>query len=115
MKVDPTDKFRHQQDLEYVCKVKDCEFRWNLSIQMATKLKHNKPDWDKAGKIRKIIEISCPAEVDNITKKVDKKLNNYGPLLCQLQIMDLSNSTNCYWSVGLCSKMFRNVYLSSSF
>ena len=54
LKIDPTDKIKHQQDPEYVYKVKDCEFWWNLSIKTATKLKHNKPDivaWDRAGKI----------------------------------------------------------------
>ena len=89
LKIDPTDKFKHQQDPEYVYKVKDCEFWWNLPIKTATKLKHNKPDivaWDTAGKICKIIEISCPADV-NITKKVEEKLNNYGPLIRNLQIM----------------------------
>ena len=89
MKIDPTDKFKHQQDPEYVYKVKDCEFWWNLPIKTATKLKHNKPDivaWDRAGKICKIIEISCPAD-DNITKKVEEKLNKYGPLVRNLQIM----------------------------
>ena len=44
LKNDPTDKFKHQQDPEYVYKVKDCEFWWNLSIKTAAKLKHNKPD-----------------------------------------------------------------------
>ena len=29
-KTDPTDKFKHQQDPEYVYIVKDCEFWWNL-------------------------------------------------------------------------------------
>ena len=89
LKTDPTDKFKHQQDPKYVYKVKDCEFWWNLSIKTATKLKHNKPDivaWDRAGKICKIIEISCPADV-NITKKVEEKLNNYGPLIRNLQMM----------------------------
>ena len=82
LKINPTDKFKHQQDPEYVFKVKDCEFWSNLPIKTATKLKHNKPDnvaWDMAGKICKIIEISWPADV-NITKKV-------GPLIRNLQIM----------------------------
>ena len=38
LKTDPTDKFKHQQDPEYVYKVIDCEFWWNLSIKTATKL-----------------------------------------------------------------------------
>ena len=38
------------------------------------------------GKICKIIEISCPADI-NITKKIEEKLNNYGPLICNLQII----------------------------
>ena len=58
-------------------------------IKIATKLKHNKPDivaWDTAGTICKIIEIGCPADA-NITKQVEEKLNNYGPLIRNLQIM----------------------------
>ena len=89
LKIDPTDKLKHRQDPEYVYKVKNCEFWWNLSIKTAAKLKHNKPDivaWNRARKICKIIEISCPADV-KITKKVEEKLNNYGPLICNLQIM----------------------------
>ena len=52
------------------------------------KLKHNKPDivvWGRK-KICKIIEISCPADV-NIMEKVEEKLNNYSSLICNLQIM----------------------------
>ena len=63
LKIDPTDKFKHQQNPEYIYKVKDCEFWWNLSIQTATKLKHNKPDivaWDRTEKFCKIIDISYP-------------------------------------------------------
>ena len=89
MKIDPTDKFKHQQDLEYIYKVKDCEFWWNLSIKTAIKLKHNKLDivaWDRAEKNCKIIDISCSADV-NITKKVEEKLNNCRPLIRNLQIM----------------------------
>ena len=63
---------------EYIYKVKDCEFWWNFSIQTATMLRHNKLDT--------VVEICCPADV-NITKKVEEKLNNYGPLICNLQIM----------------------------
>ena len=77
-KIDPTDKFKHHQHTEYIYKVKDCEFWWNLSIKTATTLKHNKPDivaWDGAGKICKIVEISCPTDL-NITKNVEEKINN---------------------------------------
>ena len=65
------------------------EFWWNLSVKTATKLKHNKPDivaWDRLGKICKMVEISCPADV-NVMKKVEEKLKNYGPLICNFQIM----------------------------
>ena len=70
LKINQTDKFKHQQDPEYVYKVKDCEFWWNLSMETATKLKHNKPDivaWDRSRKICKVIVISCTADV-KITK-----------------------------------------------
>ena len=69
-----TDKLKHQQDLEHIYKVKDCEFWWNLAIKTATKLKHNKPDivaCDRAEKNCKIIEVSCPADV-NIRKRLRK-------------------------------------------
>ena len=105
--MNPTDKFKHQQDPEYV--YKDCEFWWNLFIKTATKLKHSKPDtvaWDRAEKICKITERSCPADV-NITKKVLEKLKNY------VSSLQISNGTNCYWSVGLCFEIFRNVYPST--
>ena len=87
LKINPTDKFKHQQDPEYVCKVKDGEFRWNLSIK--TETWYNKPDivaWNKQEKCVKFIEISCSADV-NITKKVEENLNSYGPLIRNLQIM----------------------------
>ena len=66
LKIDPTDTFKNQQDPEYVYKVKNCEFWWNLSIKTATKLAHNKSNivaWDQARNICKITEISCPADV----------------------------------------------------
>ena len=58
-------------------------------MQTATKLKYHKPNiitWDRVEKICKIIERGYPADI-NITKKVEEKLNNYGPLICNLQIM----------------------------
>ena len=72
LKTDPTDKFKHQQDPEYVYKVKDCDFWWNLSIIIVTKLKHNKPNivlWDRPEKNCKIIEVCRSADV-HITKKI---------------------------------------------
>ena len=66
-----TCKFKHQQDPEHIYKVRDCEFWSNISIQTATKLKHIKPDivvWDEAEKICKIIEISCPTDVQHNEK-----------------------------------------------
>ena len=89
LKIDPNDKFRHQQDPEYIYKIITCEFWWNLFIQIATKLKSNNPDivvWDRGEKIYKIIEISCPPDV-NITKKVEESLSKYGPLIRNLQIV----------------------------
>ena len=74
LKIDPTDKFKHQQDPEYLYKAKDYEFSWNLFINAAMKLRHNKPDivaWNRAGKICKIKEISCPADI-NITQNLEE-------------------------------------------
>ena len=85
----PTENFKHQTDPEYIYRVGDKEYWWNLSIQTATKVPHNKPDiiiWDRSEKTCSIVEISCPADV-NISKKVEEKLNNYGPLVRNMQIM----------------------------
>ena len=118
LKNDATKKFKHQGDPEYTYKVKDCEFWWNLSVKTATKLKCNKPNivaWDRLGKICKMVEISCPADV-NIMKKVEEKLKNYDPLICNFQnvpSLQISNDINCYWSIGLCPEIIRNVYPST--
>ena len=40
--------------------------------------------WDQETKICSII--NCPLNI-NINKKVNEKLENYGPLVCKLQIM----------------------------
>ena len=37
-------------------------------------------------KICTIVEVSCPADV-NISRKIDEKLNNYAPLVRNIQIM----------------------------
>ena len=42
--------------------------------------------WNQEAKICSIIEFSCPLDI-NINKKVNKKLENYGPLVRNLQIM----------------------------
>ena len=50
---------------------------------------HKKPDlmiWDQEAKISSIIEFSCPVPI-SFNKKVNEKLENYGQLLCNLQIM----------------------------
>ena len=63
------------------------EFWWNVSITMPAKVKHNKLDlliWCCDTKTRKTVEFSCPANV-NVTKKIQEKKDNYGPLICILQ------------------------------
>ena len=55
----------------------------------ATKIPHKKPDlviWDKENKMCSIVEFSCPADI-NITQKVNDKINVYGLLIRNLQIM----------------------------
>ena len=64
-------------------------YRKTISIKRATKVPHNKPDlviWDKANKLCSIVEFSCPADI-NITQKVNDKINVYGLLIRNLQIM----------------------------
>ena len=89
LKKNPDDKFRHQKDPKYVYKVNNTEYWWNIPIQTAIKVPYNKPDiviWDQEKKICTIVEISCPSDV-NIPRKIDEKLNNYAPLVRNMQIM----------------------------
>ena len=49
LKENPDDKLRHQRDPEYVSKVNNTEYWWNIPVQTAIKVLHNKPDiiiWD---------------------------------------------------------------------
>ena len=60
-----------------------------MSIQTTSKLPNNKPGiviWNRKKKTCNIVEISCPANT-NISKKVEEKLNNYGPLVRNMQMM----------------------------
>ena len=60
-----------------------------MSIKTITKITHNKPDvviWNHNEKLCSIIEFSCLADI-NISRKIDEKMNTYGPLLRNLQIL----------------------------
>ena len=73
---------------EYVIKIDNHEYWWNMSIKTATKIPHNKPDllvWDTDQKICQIIELSCPSDV-NLIGKTRNKINAYVPLIQNLQI-----------------------------
>ena len=74
---------------EYVLKIDNHEYWWNMSIKTTTKVthNHNKPDllvWDNEQKICQILEFSCPCHV-NLINKTTEKINTYGPLICNLQ------------------------------
>ena len=74
---------------EYIHKEGNTEYWWNVSVETATRLQHNKPDivvWDHDRKTCKVIEVSCPADC-NVSRKVDEKIEIYGPLIRNLQIM----------------------------
>ena len=81
-----------KQDLgspEYSHKEGNLEYWWNISINTTTKIPHNKPDlilWDRDEKICQVIGFSCAADM-NISRKVEKKVAAYGPLIRNLQIM----------------------------
>ena len=65
------------------------EYLWNVAVKTAAKVKHNKPDiieWDTEQKTCEIIEVSCPADV-NLLSKINEKENIYGPLIRNMQLM----------------------------
>ena len=64
---------------QFIEKEGQMEFWWNLSITTLAKVRHNKPDlliWCRDTKTCKIVEFSCPADV-NVTKKIQEKEDNY--------------------------------------
>ena len=82
-------KVRFRNENEFIEKIGDYEFWWNVPIKASTKLPHNKPDiliWNKKTKTCSAIEISYPADV-NITRKTNEKLQKYAPLLRNLLMM----------------------------
>ena len=81
--------YKEINEQEYMQKLGDNDYWWNLSINTAHKVQHNKPDlaiWNTKEKTCDIIEVSCPADI-NITKKEEEKLSTYVPLIRNLQIM----------------------------
>ena len=74
---------------EYIYEKDHREYWWNVSVKTATKVAHNKPDliiWNRETKICSVIEFTCLLDI-NINKKVKAKLENYGQLVGNLQIM----------------------------
>ena len=85
----PNERYSDLNEYEFIKKIGDKEYWWNISIKIATKIPHKKPDlviWDKENKMCSIVEFSCPADI-NITQKVNDKINVYGLLIRNLQIM----------------------------
>ena len=65
------------------------EFWWNVSITTPAKVKQNKLDlliWCRDTKTYKVVEFSCAAGV-NVSKKIQEKEDNYGPLMRMLQVI----------------------------
>ena len=88
-KLEPGIKIRYDENSEFIYTHENIEYWWNLSIKTASKVRHNKPDmivWDTKVKSCKIVEFSCPADV-NVVKKVAEKENIYGPLIRNMQLM----------------------------
>ena len=84
----PERRVKLLNESEYVIKIENHEYWWNMSIKTTTKIPHNKPNllvWDTDQKICQIIEFSCPCDV-NLIGKTSDKINTYGPLIRNLQI-----------------------------
>ena len=80
---------RFRNENEFIEKIGDYEYWWNVPIKTSTKLPHNKPEiliWNKKTKTCSVIEISCLADV-NKSRKTNEKLQKYAPLLRNLQMM----------------------------
>ena len=72
-----------------VMKTGDLELWWDKKIHVINKEEHNRPDliiWDRKKKECKIIDFSVPLD-GNVTRKKIEKVNNYVPLVNELQQM----------------------------
>ena len=84
----PERNIKLMNESEYVLKIDNHEYWWNISIKTTTTVTHNKPDllvWDIEQKICQIIEFICPCDV-NLINEVTEKINTYGPLIRNLKI-----------------------------
>ena len=73
---------------EFIFSEGEVEYWWNVSVKTPANVRHNKPVlivWKKNEKTCKVVEFSCPNDV-NVTKKIQEKEDNYGPLLRAMQI-----------------------------
>ena len=89
MKNHPEQNVKLMNESEYVLKIDNHEYWWNVSIKTTTKVIHNKPDllvWDNEQKICQVIGFSCTCDI-NLINKTTEKINMNGPLICNLQIL----------------------------
>ena len=73
-----------------VMKTGDLELWWDKKIHVTNKVEHNRPDliiWDHKKKECKIIDLSVPLNGKYVTRKETEKVNNYVPLVNELQQM----------------------------
>ena len=73
---------------DYVIKIDNHEYWWNMSMKTTTKIPHDKPDLlvqDTDQKLCQVIEFSYPCDV-NLIGETSDKINTYGPLIRNLQI-----------------------------
>ena len=70
-----------------VTKIGNKELWWNKTIMLPNKVNHNRPGlviWNNKAKECKVIDFSVPLD-QNISMKETEKVNNYIPLVCELQ------------------------------
>ena len=70
-------------------KTGDLELWWDKEIHVTNKVEHNRPDiiiWDRKEQECKIIDFSVTVD-ENVTRKEIEKVNNYVPLVNELQQM----------------------------
>ena len=85
-------------------------------IKTITKMPSNKPNvvrWNQNEKICSITEFSRPEDI-NISRKIDEKMNTYGPLLKDLKIFYREYKFKiylCRWLSWLCTRVLCKTFL----
>ena len=83
------DDYQPTWNVPFVTKTSNIEVWWDIPVKLSNRVKHNRPEmiiWDKQKLQCKVIDFSVPLD-NNVPMKETEKINNYIPMISELQQM----------------------------